>query len=62
MPNTAITPLVSAPQVLFAHTNLLQGNHTIRVENNPTNHNATAQKMDIMYGQVLSTHVEGTTL
>ena len=53
-PNTAVSPLVGTPQVLFAVTNLDEGNHTIRVENNPTGNDATAQRMDIMFGKVLS--------
>ncbi|RPD71219.1 hypothetical protein L226DRAFT_574212 [Lentinus tigrinus ALCF2SS1-7] len=53
-PNTAISPLVNASQVLFAVTDLNEGMHTIRVENNPSHGNATARHMDIMFGKVLS--------
>ncbi|KAI0704430.1 hypothetical protein C8T65DRAFT_578301 [Cerioporus squamosus] len=54
-PNTAaISPPLSGSHVLFAVTELDQGNHTIRVENNPTGSNVTARRMDIAFGRVLS--------
>ncbi|RDX50704.1 hypothetical protein OH76DRAFT_1348340 [Lentinus brumalis] len=53
-PNTAITPLLSTSHVLFAVTDLNQGNHTIWVENNPADSNTTARRMDMAYGRILS--------
>ena len=55
VPNTAITPLVAnVTQVLYAKSDLMSGQHTLRVENNPLGGTGLGSKMNIAFTRVLS--------
>ena len=51
-PNTAQQPVVDDSHVLFMTSNLLYGNHTLRIENNPTQ--TSASGMNISHARILT--------
>ncbi|KAI1789848.1 hypothetical protein LXA43DRAFT_892035 [Ganoderma leucocontextum] len=54
-PNTDITPLVpNVTHILYTNSNLQEGPHTLRVENNPLPMNGSGSRMSIAYSQILS--------
>ena len=55
MPNTNIAPLTPGVlHVLYTSSNLEEGDHTLRVQNNPLPNNRSGSRMSIAYSQVLS--------
>ncbi|KAI0740132.1 hypothetical protein C8Q76DRAFT_609802 [Earliella scabrosa] len=55
-PNTASASRSDEPQVLFTAMDLNEGDHTMRVENNPTDTEADASWIRFSYGRVFSVH------